>query len=61
MANSKDKQNSGPSHDETTRATIKKRWDFGYDGGKPRTPTGPNGPKKWEPPKNGTTPTNRYK
>jgi hypothetical protein len=37
MANSKDNQNRGPSHDETTRATIKKRWDFGYDGGKPRS------------------------
>jgi hypothetical protein len=61
MANSKDKQNSGPSHDETTRATIKKRWDFGYDGGKPRAPAGPNGHKKWEPPKNGTTPANRKK
>jgi hypothetical protein len=61
MANSKDNQNRGPSHDETTRATIKKRWDFGYDGGKPKTPAGPNGDKKWEPPKNGTTPTNRKK
>jgi hypothetical protein len=40
MANSKDNQNRGPSHDEPTRATIKKRWDFGYDGGKPKAPAG---------------------
>ena len=62
MANSKDKPNSSPSHDEITKATIKKkRRDFGYDGGKPRVPSGDNGEKTWEPPRKGTTPSKRKK
>ena len=63
MANSKDKPNSSPSHDEI-EIRMELTGDLetrGYDGGKPKTPAGSNGDKKWEPPKKGTTPSNRKK
>ena len=60
MANLKGKPNISPFHEEIIRMVVKGE-KLGYDGGKPKTPAGPNGDKKWEPPKNGTTPANRKK
>jgi hypothetical protein len=57
MANSKDRQDNGPA--EITRTTIRKRWDFGYDGGKPKVMPGKNGKKLWKTPDKSTTPSNR--
>ena len=77
MADSGDKSKRSLSRDEI-RIVISKGEERGRDGGKPRTPGGPNGgskrvdfgydsgkpktpvgEKKWEPPKKGTTPSNR--
>ena len=60
MANSKDKPNIDLFRKEIIRMVIKGE-QLGYDGGKPKTPAGSNGDKKWEPPKKGTTPSNRKK
>ena len=58
MANPKDKPNISPFREEIIRMVVKGE-KLGYDGGKPRTPVGSNGDKKWEPPRKETTPSNR--
>ena len=54
MADPKDKPRDVPKG-------LPRRINLSFDGGKPRTPAGSNGDKKWEPPKKETTPSNRKK
>ena len=61
MDNSKDERAISSPQGIETRVIIEAIHSRGRDGGKPKIPAGENGGKKWEPPKNGTTPANRKK